>query len=89
MTYSLAIRPALDEKLRKLFKKNRKHYEIILKKAGEIVENPQHYKNLHAPLQHLKRVHVDNSFVLTFSVNENKKVVTLEDFDHHDNIYLL
>ena len=30
------------------------------------LNNPQHYKNLRKPLQHLKRIHVDKSFVLTF-----------------------
>ena len=59
-----------------------------MKKAQEIVINPQHYKNLRAPLQHLKEVHIDAHFVLTFSVDENTKTVTLEDFDHHDKIFL-
>ncbi len=85
--YSLLIRPSLDEKLKKLVKKNRKHYEIIMKKAEEIVEFPQHYKNLRAPLQDWKRVHIDKHFVLAFSVDENTNTVTLEDFDHHDKIY--
>ena len=85
--YSLEIQPSLDKKLSKLAKKNRKQYEIIIKKTQEILLNPQHYKNLRAPLQHLKRVHIDSSFVLTFSVNENAKSVTLEDYDHHDKIY--
>ena len=87
MTYSLFIRPELDKKLNKLVKKNRKQYEIIMNKAEEIVINPQHYKNLRAPLQHLKEVHIDKHFVLTFSVNENSKTVTLEDFDHHTKIF--
>ena len=85
--YSLLIRPSLDEKLKKLVKKNQKQYEIIMKKAEEIVENPQRYKNLRVPLQHWKRVHIDKHFVLAFSVDENIEAVTLEDFDHHDNIY--
>ena len=85
--YSLAIRPELDRKLRKLLRKNRRQYEQIMKKAGEIVLNHQHYKNLRAPLQHWKRVHIDASFVLTFSVDEQRRTVTLEDFDHHDRIY--
>lgn len=34
-----------------------------------------------------KRVRVDKHFVLTFSVDEDSKTVTLEDYDHHDNIY--
>ncbi len=85
--YSLNIKPELDRKLAKLFKKNRKQYEIIMKKAGEIIQNPQHYKNLRAPLQYLKEVHIDKHFVLTFSVDENTKTITLEDYDHHDNIF--
>ncbi len=58
-----------------------------MKKVAEIVTNPQHYKNLRSPLNHLKRVHVDSNFVLTFSVDELTKKITLEDYDHHDNIY--
>ena len=87
MAYSLAIKPELDKKLSKLIKRNRKQYEIIMKKAAEIVLNPQHYKNLRAPLQHLKEVHIDRHFVLTFSVDENTKTVTLEDFVHHSEIF--
>ena len=36
MAYSLAIKPELDKKLSKLIKRNRKQYEIIIKKAAEI-----------------------------------------------------
>jgi len=86
--YELEIRPELDLKFVKLSKKNKKQLEIIFKKVEEIIQNPQHYKNLRKPLQHLKRVHIDKHFVLTFSVDENKKIVTLEDYEHHDKIYL-
>lgn len=85
--YVLHISPDLDKVLYKLITKNRKQYEIIMKKVEEILQNPQHYKNLRAPLQHLKRVHIDKHFVLIFSVDENAKIITLEDYDHHDNIY--
>lgn len=85
--YVLQISPDLDKVFSKLIKKNRKQYEIIMKKVEEIVQNPQHYKNLRTPLQHLKRVHIDKHFVLVFSVDENSKTITLEDYDHHDNIY--
>jgi mRNA-degrading endonuclease RelE of RelBE toxin-antitoxin system len=33
-------------------------------------------------------VHIDKSFVLTYSVDEHKEVVIVEDYDHHDNIYI-
>ena len=87
IAYSLCIKPQLDKKLSKLVKRNRKQYEIIMKKVHEIVINPEHYKNLRAPLQHLKEVHIDNHFVLIFSVDENSKIVTIEDFDHHTKIF--
>lgn len=85
--YSLEIKPDLDKKLEKIYKKNRKQYGIIMKKAKEIIENPQHYKNLRAPLNFLKEVHIDKHFVLTFSVDEDAKTVMLEDYQHHDKIF--
>lgn len=85
--YSLEIRPELLKKLDKLRNKNKKQVEIILKKVDEIVIDPHRYKNLKAPLNHWKRVHIDKHFVLTFSVDDGSKTVILEDYDHHDNIY--
>lgn len=85
--YALDIKPELDKVFAKLAKKNPKQLEIIFKKAEEIVKNPHHYKNLRAPLQHWKRVHIDASFVLAFSVDEKTKTVILEDYEHHDRIY--
>ena len=85
--YALAIRPEVDKILKKIVKKNRRQYEIIMNKVEEILNDPQHYKNLRAPLNHWKRVHIDSSFVLVFSVEEKSKTVVLEDYDHHDNIY--
>ena len=85
--YSLKIDEELLKKLDKLSKKNKKQVEIILKKAEEIVKDPHRYKNLRAPLNMWKRVHIDKHFVLTFSIDESNKIVTLEDYDHHDKIY--
>ena len=84
--YSLSIKPSLDKKFSKLASKDRKQLENVYKKIDEILLNPQHYKNLKKPLENWKRVHV-GSYVLTFSVDENTKTVTLEDYDHHDKIY--
>lgn len=85
--YTLKIRAELDSKFEKLAKKNKKQLEIILNKADEIVKDPHRYKNLRAPMNDLKRVHIDKHFVLVFSIDEEAKTVTLEDYDHHDNIY--
>jgi mRNA-degrading endonuclease RelE of RelBE toxin-antitoxin system len=34
-----------------------------------------------------RRVHIDKSFVLTYEIDEEHKVVKLLDYDHHDSIY--
>ena len=85
--YKVETSSAVDKIFSKLSKKNQKQLEIITRKVEEILENPQHYKNLRKPLQFLKAVHIDKHFVLTFSVDENNKLVLLEDYDHHDKIY--
>ena len=85
--YTLKIKPGLEKTLKKLAKKNRVQVEIILNKVEEILINSHRYKNLRTPLNDWKRVHVDKHFVLLFSVDEESKSVTLEDYDHHDNIY--
>jgi YafQ family addiction module toxin component len=85
--YKIEIKDELSIKLKKLQKKNIVQFNAIFKKAEEIQINPHRYKNLRAPMNHLKRVHIDKHFVLTFSINEESKTVTLIDYDHHDNVY--
>ncbi|MEK6959761.1 MAG: type II toxin-antitoxin system RelE/ParE family toxin [Nanoarchaeota archaeon] len=85
--YTLFIRPELDKEFQKLSRRDPKQMEIIIKKTDEVLENPHHYKNLRAPLNQWKRVHIDSHFVLTYSIDESNKVVILEDYDHHDEIY--
>lgn len=83
--YNISTSKHIDKIFLKLSRKNSKQMKIITNKIEEIITNPERYKNLRKPLQHLKRVHIDKHFVLTFSIN--KKTVNLEDYDHHDNIY--
>jgi YafQ family addiction module toxin component len=86
--YKYEVMPNLQKILNKLFNKDRINYEQVIKKVEEIINSgdPQHYKNLRAPLQNLKRVHIGH-FVLVFSVDENTKTIKFENFDHHDKIY--
>ena len=86
--YSYEIRDSLDKVFFKLAKKDKALLKIIDRKIIEIIREPDHYKNLRKPLQHLKRVHIGKSHVLCFSVDENRKVVLFEKFGHHDKIYL-
>jgi YafQ family addiction module toxin component len=85
--YRLLIEEDLKASLKKLFKKSRPLYDAVLNKAGEILDNPQHYKPLRHDLKGLRRVHLEKSFVLVFEVDEKNKVVRLVDLRHHDEIY--
>lgn len=85
--YVYEMRKSVENIFFKLAKKNPKQLEIIYDKIEEIRLNPHHYKNLSSPLQHLRRVHIDKSFVMVFSIEESKKLVIIEDYDQHDKIY--
>lgn len=85
--YSYELRKSVEKIFFKLAKKNPKQLEIIYNKIEEVISEPHRYKNLKKPLQHLKRVHIDKHFVLTFSIDKSSMTVIIEDYDHHDNIY--
>ena len=84
--YKVAVNANMSKILRKLKKKNRQLYDAILRKASEISFEPHRYKNLRYDKSGLSRVHID-PFVLTFSLDDESKIVLLEDFEHHDLIY--
>ncbi|HHT9136088.1 MAG TPA: type II toxin-antitoxin system RelE family toxin [Candidatus Wunengus sp. YC60] len=85
--YQLAIKEGLDKKFKKLQQKNKELLRLIYRKVQDILADPYRFKPLRKPLQNKRRVHVGGSFVLVYEVNEEEKLVTLFDFDHHDNIY--
>ena len=85
--YKLAVKESLDRKLKKLGKKDREMLLLIDKKVKEIMRDPYRFKPLKKPLQNKRRVHVGGSFVLIYEITEEKSMVTLVDFDHHDKIY--
>lgn len=80
--YTYAVRESLEKDLRTLAKKNPEQLRRIGKKIEEITssEDAHRYKNLKRPLNHLKRVHIDSSFVLVFSVHDTH--IIFEAFDH-------
>jgi len=85
--YFLDTKPNIDKIFFKLEKKNPKQMQIIFKKIEQIVENPYHFKPLNGDMHGARRVHIDKSFVLTYEIDEENKVVRLLDYEHHDKIY--
>jgi len=85
--YRLAIKESLDKKLKKLQKKDKEMLYLIDRKVQDILNDPHRFKPLRKPLQNKRRVHIGGSFVLIYEISEEDKIVTLLDFDHHDNVY--
>ena len=84
--YEVEIREHLDRAFKKLSKKDPKQMEAVAKKIQEIAEEPHAYKPLRFPLAGLRRVHI-GSRVLLFSIDEARKTIVLEDYEHHDRVY--
>ncbi|MFQ6056597.1 MAG: type II toxin-antitoxin system mRNA interferase toxin, RelE/StbE family [Methanosarcinales archaeon] len=72
MMYFLDLRKHVDKIFKKLSKKNPKQLKIINNKILEILENPYRYKPLKKPLQNKRRIHIDKSYVLIYSIDEEK-----------------
>ena len=85
--YNYEIIPSLQRTLNKLSKKDKKTYEVVMKKIEEIIQNPQHYKPLKYDLAGEKRVHIMKNFVLKFEVDESTKSISFIFFGHHDEAY--
>jgi len=84
--YTLETRGHVDKIFKKLTKRNPSQMEIIGKKIEEIVEDPHRFKPMHFPLAGMRRAHI-GSFVILFSIDEQRKTVILEDYAHHDRVY--
>ena len=87
MEYSLEVSEKIDKIFLKLKKRDWKQLKIIDNKVREILKNPHHYKPLRGDMHGSRRAHIDSSFVLTYEIDDIRKVVRLLDYDHHDNIY--
>jgi len=77
----------ITKKLSKLKKKDPNHYSRVMKKIDQILDEPNHsYKFLGHDMKCINRVHVGH-FVLVFVIDHKNKIISFEDYDHHDNIY--
>ena len=87
--HKFEIEEKLHQIIKKLFKKDKKRYEIVWKKINEVINNSdiEHYKNLKFPMNEFKRVHIDKSFILIFKHDKTNNIIKFYDLDHHDKIY--
>ncbi|MDP2973597.1 MAG: type II toxin-antitoxin system RelE/ParE family toxin [Candidatus Diapherotrites archaeon] len=87
MAYSLEVRDHVERIFEKIAKRDPVQEQAVKKKIKQILEDPYRFKPLKKPLQGKRRVHTFGPFVLVYSINENEKMVVIEDYDHHDKIY--
>ncbi len=91
MPFDYDFSEELEKTLDKAFKKDRKKYEITIKKINEITSRDskgiEAYKNLRNELSESKRVHVDKNFVLMFKVFKDKNFILFQKLEHHDKVY--
>ncbi len=86
--YNDSYSEEITKKLAKLKKKDLHHYQIVRRKMDWILNNPEHkYKYLHYDMKGMQRVHIEH-FVLVFVIDHSKNIVSFEDYDHHDKIYV-
>lgn len=87
--YDWELTEPLAKTLQKVANKDPRLYSAVRKKVVEIInsDHPHHYKNLRNVKKEYKRVKIGSSFVLTFKVIENEKLIIFEDLQHHKHIY--
>ncbi len=86
MPYIIQLDTAIEIALDKLKKKDKSLYLRIINKIIEISKNPELGKPLRNVLKGKRRVHV-GSFVLFYSIDKKKEIVTFLEFEHHDKAY--
>ncbi len=105
MAYEFELTETLDDKFKKLEKRNKVLFMACRKKIMGLskihiifkvstlksLKFAQDAKEFHdyKHLMHMDnfRVHVGGSFVITYRVFENKKLVVFLDLEHHDKAY--
>ena len=84
--YFLEVVERVDRIFKKLRKKDVAQLEALCRKINDLLEDPQQFKPLKSPMQHMRRLHI-GSFVLVYDIDEVRKVVTIRRYEHHDNVY--
>jgi len=86
--YALSVKPLVSKIFLKLAKKDKVVMGKVTYKIEYIQRNPhKRYKFLKGELKSLNRVHVADHFVLIFSLDHSRQMMTIIHFAHHDDAY--
>ena len=84
--YAYETKSELEKSLQKLAKKDKRHYESVVRKILQVAGNPEIGKPLRNVLKGKRRVHIGH-FVLIYEIYEKEKKISFVDFEHHDDAY--
>jgi YafQ family addiction module toxin component len=85
--YELEIKPEADKIFKKLVSRDKEQLLKIDSKIRELLNNPEHaQKFLNGALKGFNRVHIGH-FVLIYKINDEKKIVEIYYYAHHDKVY--
>ncbi|MGI0141141.1 MAG: type II toxin-antitoxin system RelE family toxin [Candidatus Micrarchaeales archaeon] len=83
MTYEVHLADSVREKLRKIVKKDSLTYKRLVKLFNQLAENPYEVgKWMHSEYAGVRERHIGH-FVVKYVINDNAKMVTIVDYDHH------
>jgi len=77
--------PQCKKEIAKHTRKNSELEKALREKIRHILENPEIFKPMHAPLAGLRRVHILKSHVLLYKIEAGRVVFVR--FAHHDEAY--
>jgi len=87
MNYKFTFLQGCERDIDKATKRNPLLKKILEKKINQILPDPHHYKPLRNVLVGERRVHIMNSLVLKFIIDEQNRKVIFIFFGHHDKAY--
>jgi addiction module RelE/StbE family toxin len=86
MTFTVTPEPDVEQRLRKLAKKDPVRFEQIEKKLRELSNNPEIGKPLKNPLKGSRRLDIGH-YVLIYKIDTKNQAIVLTDYTHHDEVY--
>lgn len=87
MAWSIEVSPDFERDYRKLCAGNAGFRRAVDEKVAQVLQQPLHYKPLRAPMQGVRRTHVEGSYVLLFEPVEARSAVRFLRLVHHDEAY--
>jgi mRNA-degrading endonuclease RelE of RelBE toxin-antitoxin system len=86
LPYEMNFEGRVEKILKRMAKKDKARYFLILERLKQVREDPVRFKPLKVPMSSYRRAHVD-SLVILYLIDEALHKVFVIDVCHHDDAY--